>query len=155
MTPMPPCWAMAIAMPSSVTVSMAEDIKGMFSSMVRVRRVRVDVWAGSTDDSAGSTRTSSNASASRMRALKSVVQEEDVMPAGPRWSCVVGRLKSEPGAKRPSRPLAGPHRLIPPWRGSLFFAVDFKEFVGWETWIRTRADRVRAGSSTAKLSPKR
>ena len=31
----------------------------------------------------------------------------------------------------------------------------YPEFRGWGTWIRTKAARSRAGSSTAKLSPKR
>ncbi len=64
MTPMPPACAMAIAMPASVTVSIAADISGMFSSMVRVRRVRVSVCPGSTDEAAGFRRTSSKVSAS-------------------------------------------------------------------------------------------
>ena len=33
MTPMPPAWAMAIAMRASVTVSMAEEMIGMLSAM--------------------------------------------------------------------------------------------------------------------------
>ncbi len=34
-------------------------------------------------------------------------------------------------------------------------AIISKAAVGWGTWIRTKAFRVRVGSSTAKLSPKR
>ena len=64
MTPMPPAWAMAIAMAASVTVSMADDISGMPSSMVRVSLVRTSVWLGSTAEAAGFRRTSSNVSAS-------------------------------------------------------------------------------------------
>ena len=64
MTPMPPAWAMAIAMAASVTVSMAEDINGILSSMVLVRRVRVSVWPGRTAEAAGFRRTSSKVSAS-------------------------------------------------------------------------------------------
>jgi hypothetical protein len=48
MTPMPPAWAMAIAIGASVTVSMAAATSGMFSAMSRVNRVRVSVWFGST-----------------------------------------------------------------------------------------------------------
>ena len=40
-TPMPPTWAMTIAMRLSVTVSMAEESSGMPSSMVRVTRLAV------------------------------------------------------------------------------------------------------------------
>ena len=47
-TPMPPCCAIAIAMGPSLTVSMAAASSGMFSLMVRVRRVLVSVRAGST-----------------------------------------------------------------------------------------------------------
>ena len=64
MTPMPPAWAMAMAMGASVTVSIAADISGMPRSMVRVSRVRVSVWLGSTAEAAGFRRTSSNVSAS-------------------------------------------------------------------------------------------
>ena len=66
-TPMPPCCAIAMAMPSSVTVSMADDISGMFSSMRRVSRARTSVAAGNTPEEAGTTSTSSKASASLMR----------------------------------------------------------------------------------------
>ena len=55
---------MAIAMADSVTVSMADDISGMPSSMVRVSLVRTSVWFGSTAEAAGFRRTSSNVSAS-------------------------------------------------------------------------------------------
>ena len=64
MTPMPPTWAMAIAMAASVTVSIAADISGMPSSMVRVSRVRTSVWLGRTAEAAGFRRTSSKVSAS-------------------------------------------------------------------------------------------
>ena len=64
MTPMPPACAMAIAMAASVTVSIAADISGMPSSMVRVSRVRVSVWLGRTAEAAGFRRTSSKVSAS-------------------------------------------------------------------------------------------
>jgi hypothetical protein len=39
MMPIPPCWAMAIAIPASVTVSMAADAIGRCRVMSRVRRV--------------------------------------------------------------------------------------------------------------------
>ena len=47
-TPMPPCWAMAIARRASVTVSMAAESSGMPSSISRVSRVR-DVGLGRQD----------------------------------------------------------------------------------------------------------
>jgi hypothetical protein len=46
MTPMPPRWAIAMAMPVSVTVSIAAAISGMCRLISRVRRVRVSAWAG-------------------------------------------------------------------------------------------------------------
>ena len=61
---MPPSWAMVIARRCSVTVSMAEDSNGTFSSMLRVRRVFSDTSLGSTSEWAGRSRTSSNVSAS-------------------------------------------------------------------------------------------
>ncbi len=48
MTAMPPCWAMAMAIGASLTVSMAAEMMGMLSGMVRVKRVRVSVADGST-----------------------------------------------------------------------------------------------------------
>ena len=48
MTPMPPSWAMAMAMAPSVTVSMAEDTSGTLRFMVRVKRVRVSASVGRT-----------------------------------------------------------------------------------------------------------
>ena len=65
---MPPCWAMAMAIALSVTVSIAEETSGMFSVMLRVKRAPVSVLLGSTSEYAGSSKTSSNASASTMRA---------------------------------------------------------------------------------------
>ena len=47
-TPMPPCCAMAMAIGASVTVSIAAEISGMFSRMLRVRRVRVSACPGRT-----------------------------------------------------------------------------------------------------------
>ena len=46
--PMPPCCAMAMAMRDSVTVSMAEEISGVFSVMLRVSWVCVLTCAGTT-----------------------------------------------------------------------------------------------------------
>ena len=63
--PSPPAAAMAIAMRASVTVSIAADTMGMLRVMLRVRRVDVSTDFGSTSDSAGRSRTSSNVSASR------------------------------------------------------------------------------------------
>src|SRR5438128_1908493 len=63
---MPPRCAMAIAMSASVTVSIAEDRIGICSGVSRVRKVRVSAWLGSTLDSSGCSRTSSNVSPSGM-----------------------------------------------------------------------------------------
>ena len=51
-------------MRASVTVSIAAETTGTSSTIVRVRRVAVDTAFGSTDDSAGTRRTSSNVSPS-------------------------------------------------------------------------------------------
>ena len=45
-TPMPPSWAMAIAIAPSVTVSIAAEISGTLSEISRVRRVRVSADEG-------------------------------------------------------------------------------------------------------------
>ena len=51
-------------MSASVTVSIADDRIGMLSGISRVRKVLVSAWLGSTDDSSGSSSTSSNVSPS-------------------------------------------------------------------------------------------
>ena len=53
MTPMPPNCAMAIAISASVTVSMAAEMMGIESGIVRVMRVAVETSAGSTEDAPG------------------------------------------------------------------------------------------------------
>ena len=64
MTPMPPSRASAIAVRASVTVSIAAETIGISSSIVRVRRVRVETSPGSTPDSEGTSSTSSKVSPS-------------------------------------------------------------------------------------------
>src|SRR5467141_1225191 len=63
MMPMPPSCAMAMASRASVTVSMAADTRGMFSSSLRVRRVFRETSRGRTREWAGRRRTSSKVSA--------------------------------------------------------------------------------------------
>ncbi len=48
MMPRPPCWAMAMAIDDSVTVSMAALSSGTNSGMLRVNRVATSTCAGST-----------------------------------------------------------------------------------------------------------
>ena len=55
---------MAMASRASVTVSMAEDMIGRFSSMSRVSRVLMDTPDGMTSEWPGRSSTSSNVSAS-------------------------------------------------------------------------------------------
>ncbi len=62
--PIPPSRASAIAMRASVTVSIAADTIGDSSTIVRVRRDAVETSFGRTDDSAGTSRTSSKVSPS-------------------------------------------------------------------------------------------
>ena len=66
MTPSPPDWAMVMAIWLSVTVSMAEESSGMPSSMVEVSLVLVSAEVGRTAEAAGSNKTSSKVSASRI-----------------------------------------------------------------------------------------
>ena len=49
-TPIPPSWAMAMAMADSVTVSMAALTKGMLSLMLRVKWVVVSTSLGKTSE---------------------------------------------------------------------------------------------------------
>jgi hypothetical protein len=57
---MPPWRAMAMAIRASVTVSIALDSSGMESSTLRLSRVIVLTRLGTTSDSPGCSRTSSN-----------------------------------------------------------------------------------------------
>ena len=50
MTPIPPAWAMVMAMGASVTVSMAADISGIPTDSVREMRVWVLVSSGTTSE---------------------------------------------------------------------------------------------------------
>ena len=52
-------------MRASVTVSIAAETIGISSTIVRVRRAAVETSFGSTDDDAGTSRTSSNVNPSR------------------------------------------------------------------------------------------
>ena len=63
-TPMPPCWAIAMAKPLSVTVSIAAERIGTFRRMLRVSRELKSTWLGSTCECCGTSRTSSNVSTS-------------------------------------------------------------------------------------------
>src|SRR5688572_29049942 len=63
MTPMPPSWAIAIARPDSVTVSIAALSSGTLSLMLRVSRVETSTWLGTSVECCGTSRTSSKVSA--------------------------------------------------------------------------------------------
>ncbi len=63
-TPMPPSCAMAMARRLSVTVSIADEMTGIFNEIVRVTRVDTSTWFGMTSEAAGTTSTSSNVRAS-------------------------------------------------------------------------------------------
>ena len=65
--PIPPERAMAMAVSPSVTVSIAELTNGIRSSRPTVSRVRVSTSLGKTSENAGSRRTSSKVSPSRIR----------------------------------------------------------------------------------------
>ena len=64
-TPIPPACAMAMAICTSVTVSIAEARIGILSGIERVTRERISTSAGSTSDRPGLISTSSKVSASR------------------------------------------------------------------------------------------
>src|SRR6266850_1964962 len=64
MNPIPPAWAMAMAVRASVTVSIAALTIGICRRRLRVSCALTSTWRGSTSLSAGSSRTSSNVRAS-------------------------------------------------------------------------------------------
>ena len=63
MMPMPPSCAIAMASPDSVTVSIAALTIGTFRRMLRVKRVEMSTWWGSTSECWGTSRTSSKVKA--------------------------------------------------------------------------------------------
>src|SRR5574338_709362 len=110
MKPSPPTAAMPMAMRASVTVSMAADTMGMLSWMFRVRRVVVSTDFGSTSDSAGRSRTSSNVSArrrsSRLR-MRTYKRPHPRPSSRPAWFATSGAGDHRAGETCP----AAPHRL--------------------------------------------
>ena len=84
MTPMPPAWAMAMARRFSVTVSMAEDTRGMFRTILRVSRLWVLASVGMTADGPGSSKTSSKVRPSRISIGLSVLRAA-YKPTAPLW----------------------------------------------------------------------
>ncbi len=64
MTPMPPCWAIAMASRLSVTVSIAALRIGTLRRIRRVSRDPMSTWLGSTCDCRGTSTMSSKVSAS-------------------------------------------------------------------------------------------
>src|SRR5215813_6723506 len=82
MMPMPPAWAMAIAVRASVTVSIAALTSGTLSCMVRVSAVLTSASLGVKSDAAGTKSTSSKVSPSAiskgsMHALLSKLQIQE------------------------------------------------------------------------------
>ena len=59
MIPIPPAFAIAIAIADSVTVSIAEETNGTAIVMFLVKRVDVSTSDGTTSDASGKRRTSS------------------------------------------------------------------------------------------------
>ena len=68
--PRPPCRAREIAKGAVVTVSIAALIIGMLSLILGASWVLTSVWDGKTEDSAGTSRTSSNVRASGKSFIK-------------------------------------------------------------------------------------
>ena len=107
MTPRPPAWAMAMARRASVTVSMAAEMMGIESGIVRVMRVAVETSAGSTEDAPGFISTSSKVRYSGIG--RGIGQPFNA--AGFAWLAAVlntplgKRARAIAGAFRPSRPL--------------------------------------------------
>jgi len=66
MTPMPPNFEIAIAILDSVTVSMADDIRGICKFNLSQSLLKVLVSEGRTDECCGTRLTSSNVSESLM-----------------------------------------------------------------------------------------
>jgi hypothetical protein len=91
-TPMPPARAIATAISASVTVSIAAETNGMFSSMRRVNQDLIETSFGCVRECRGESRTSSKVSATsaRTRAAPFTGSERD----GPRSAggCAAGRV---------------------------------------------------------------
>ena len=59
MIPMPPTFAMAMAIEDSVTVSIADETNGIANEILRVSLVAVSTSLGTTSEASGNKRTSS------------------------------------------------------------------------------------------------
>src|SRR5947208_1974486 len=102
--PMPPSRARAIARRASVTVSMAAETTGIASSIVRVRRVRVETSFGRTRDSAGTRSTSSN-----VRPSLANFRSRATSRCSSSWRSSV--LKGCPGYQ-PAQTIPAPNKLL-------------------------------------------
>ena len=98
-TPRPPAWAIAIAIRASVTVSIAEEISGMFIRIARVTWVAVSAVAGSTRLAAGTRRTSS-----KVKRLANL--HGTLLSGGIVWRFPVSRVRVS-CKPRTGRPVAG------------------------------------------------
>jgi hypothetical protein len=112
MTPRPPACAMAIAIPLSVTVSMADDRIGRLSAMSLVTRERISTSVGSTSERAGCNSTSSNVRAA------SPVMEETIFAKGRPFLPRVSEMRNPPPGESPVSGLARVNSIgVSRWKG--------------------------------------
>ena len=84
--PMPPSCASAMARRASVTVSMAADTSGIFSSMARVSRVFRLTSRGRTVEWAGTSETSSKVSAFCTTRMLMILRKKTIIRERGAWS---------------------------------------------------------------------
>ena len=114
-TPTPPSRAMAMAMPASVTVSMAAETRGTRRAMRRVSRVATSTSLGCTSECPGTNSTSSKVSASGN--APAGARPCMSWPLGiPEYSPTVVRRRrtSRPTWERPRSTRPAPRRRRPP-----------------------------------------
>src|SRR6202162_2183045 len=108
MMPIPPSWAMVMARRASVTVSIAADTTGRLTAISRVSLLASDTSRGKTSEYAGTSRTSSNVSASSRIRIGSVHGSSKRRRIVPCACCAVNRyhlpMELAENAAHPKRP---------------------------------------------------
>src|ERR1700722_13216745 len=108
MMPIPPSWAMVMAKRASVTVSMAAETTGRLTWISRVSLLANDTSRGKTSEYAGTSRTSSNVSASSRIRIGSVTGSSKRRRIVPCACCAVNRyhlaMELAENAAHPKRP---------------------------------------------------
>src|SRR6202161_3647645 len=162
MMPIPPSWAIVMARRASVTVSIAADTTGRLTWISRVSLLARDTSRGKTSEYAGTSRTSSNVSASSRIRIGSVHGSSKRRRIVPCACCAVNRYhlamelaENAAHPKRPERDIYSVSRLNREVRvllergfGSLWLEAEISNFAKpssghWYFSLKDAAAQVR------------